>query len=107
MDYYDTHVSHPSFSQIWPPEKGQPHSLMEFQYPPDTAQPTLLDLLRQKDPRMQKIATSDTKMREVAIYLLEGQKQQDTLRRCHAVSSSRLDDAGVRKRPPDHGRDQR
>jgi hypothetical protein len=76
MDYYDTHISHPSFSQIWPPEKGQPHSLMEFQYPPDTAQPALLDLLRQKDPRLQKIPASDTKMGEVANYLLEGQSNK-------------------------------
>src|SRR5580698_4513576 len=73
LDYYDTHVSHPAYLQSWPPEKGQPHTLVEFQYPPENATPTLLDLLRQKDPRIEKICASDAKMREIADHFLEGQ----------------------------------
>jgi hypothetical protein len=73
LDYYDTHVSHPAYLQSWPPEKGQPHTLVEFQYPPENPAPTLLDLLRQKDPRLEKICASDAKMREVADRFLEGQ----------------------------------
>src|SRR5580700_1174074 len=66
LDYYDTHISHPAYFQSWPPEKGQPHTLVEFQYPPENATPTLLDLLRQKDPRIEKIW-------EIADHFLEGQ----------------------------------
>jgi hypothetical protein len=73
LDYYDTHISHPAYLQSWPPEKGQPHTLVEFQYPPENATPTLLDLLRQKDPRIEKICASDAKMREVADHFVEGQ----------------------------------
>ena len=73
LDYYDTHISHPAYLQSWPPEKGQPHTLMEFQYPPENATPTLLDLLRRKDPRLEKICASDAKMREIADHFLEGQ----------------------------------
>src|SRR5580658_1109663 len=73
VDYYDTHVSHPAYLQSWPPEKGQPHTLIEFQYPPEDAAPTLLELLRRKDPRLEKICASDPKMREVADHFLEGQ----------------------------------
>jgi hypothetical protein len=73
LDYYDTHISHPAYLQSWPPEKGQPHTLVEFQYPPENSTPTLLDLLRQKDPRIEKICASDAKMREVADHFLEGQ----------------------------------
>ena len=73
LDFYDTHISHPTYLQSWPPEKGQPHTLMEFQYPPENATPTLLDLLRRKDPRFEKICASDPKMREVADYFLTGQ----------------------------------
>jgi hypothetical protein len=73
LDYYDTHVSHPAYLQNWPPEKGQPHTLLEFQYPPENAAPTLLDLLRQKDPRLEKLCASDAKMREVADRFLDGQ----------------------------------
>ena len=73
LDYYDTHVSHPTYLQNWPPEKGQPHTLLEFQYPPENVAPTLLDLLRQKDPRLEKLCASDAKMREVADHFLDGQ----------------------------------
>jgi hypothetical protein len=73
LDYYDTHISHPAYLQSWPPEKGQPHTLVEFQYPPEKAEPTLLDLLRRKDPRLEKICASDAKMRGVADLFLEGQ----------------------------------
>ncbi|MFY9802278.1 MAG: hypothetical protein WA211_10870 [Candidatus Acidiferrales bacterium] len=76
LDYYDTHVSHPTYVQIWPPEKGQPHTLVEFQYPPDKTLPTLLDLLRQKDPRIEKVCDSDAKMREVADRLLAGESNK-------------------------------
>jgi hypothetical protein len=72
IDFYDTHVSHPTYLQVWPPEKGQPHTLLEFQYPPDKTLPTFLDLLRQKDPRIEKISDSDAKMRDVADHLLAG-----------------------------------
>jgi hypothetical protein len=73
IDYYDTRISHPHFTQFWPPEKGQPHTLLEFQYPPENPLPNLLDLLRQKDPRLEKLCDSDKKMRDVADHLLEGQ----------------------------------
>jgi hypothetical protein len=79
LDYYDTHISHPAYLQSWPPEKGQPHTLIEFQYPPENATPTLLDLLRQKDPRLEKICASDGKMREVADHFLEGQSGKITV----------------------------
>ena len=52
--YWTTRVLLPSYVQLWPPEKGQPHTLIEFAYPPENAPPTLLELLRQKDPRLEK-----------------------------------------------------
>lgn len=78
IDYYDTHVSHPTYLQSWPPEKGQPHTLVEFQYPPENPTTTLLELLRQKDPRVEKICAADAKMREVADHFLEGQSGKIT-----------------------------
>ena len=70
--YWTTRVLLPSYVQFWPPEKGQPHTLMEFAYPPESAPPTLLDLLRQKDPRLEKLISSDAKMAEVARLFLQG-----------------------------------
>jgi hypothetical protein len=71
--YWTTRVLRPSYLQFWPPEKGQPRSLVEFAYPPENPPPTLLDLLRQKDPRLEKIIASDTKLAEVASHFLQGE----------------------------------
>lgn len=72
LDYYDTRVTRPVFLQFWPPEKDQPHTLLEFQYPPENKSPALLELLRTKDPRIETICASDPKMREVADRFLQG-----------------------------------
>jgi len=72
-EYWDTRVLRPRYFQEWPPEKGQPHTLVEFHYPPSNAAPSLLDLLRAKDPRLMKIGDADPKMWEVANQILEGQ----------------------------------
>ena len=71
-DYWDTRVLHPRYLQQWPPEKGETHTLVEFHYPPSSPLPTLLDLLRGKDPRLMKIGEADPKMWEVADQILQG-----------------------------------
>jgi hypothetical protein len=70
--YWTTRVLLPSYVQLWPPEKGQPHTLIEFAYPPENAPPTVLDLLRQKDPRLEKLISSDPKMAGAARLFLSG-----------------------------------
>ena len=72
QDYWTTRVLRPSYLQFWPPEKGQPHTLVEFAYPPENTPATLLELLRQKDPRLDNIRASDPKMAEVANNFLQG-----------------------------------
>jgi len=71
-DYWTTRILRPSYLQFWPPEKGQPRTLVEFAYPPENPPAPLLDLLRQKDPRIERMVTSDAKMAEVASQLLQG-----------------------------------
>lgn len=72
LAFWHTHVLRPRYLQFWPPEKGQPHTLVEFRYPPDDASPTILDLLRKKDSRLERIRSADSKMSEVADRLLAG-----------------------------------
>lgn len=74
-DYWTTSVTYPLYLQFYPPEKGQPHTLVEFDYPPTKA-PTLLDLLRQNDPRFAALSHSDDKMSAVADAILEGRAQK-------------------------------
>ena len=78
-DYWTTRVLRPGYLQFWPPEKGQPRTLVEFDYPPDAAAPTLLELLRDHDPRLDKITSSDPKMAEVANRFLQGDSNKVSL----------------------------
>lgn len=74
-DYWTTTVSYPAYEQFYPPEKGQPHTLLEFSYPPSEA-PALLDLLRQNDPRFSSLRGSDQKMAEVVDAILDGKAEK-------------------------------
>jgi len=78
-DYWTTRVLRPAYLQFWPPEKGQPRTLIEFEYPPDQPPPALLDLLRKHDPRLDKVTSSDPKMAEVANRFLEGESKKISL----------------------------
>jgi hypothetical protein len=75
-DFWDTRVTTPQYLQFYPPEKGQPHTLIEFDYPPQNAPATMIDLLRQHDPRLQKVIASDPSMGEVADLLLKGDSKK-------------------------------
>lgn len=74
--YWETRVLRPVYLQFWPPEKGQPHTLVEFNYPPGNPPPGLVDLLRRGDPRLEKIRNSGPKMAEVAGGLLNGESDK-------------------------------
>jgi hypothetical protein len=75
-DYYNTHVTRPTFFQYWPPEKGEQHTLVEFQYPPENPSPTIFDMLKNKDPRIDKVISTDAKMLQVATMLLTGDSKK-------------------------------
>jgi hypothetical protein len=76
-DYWDTRVLRPRYFQFWPPEKGQPRTLVEFHYPPGDTSPTLLELLRQKDPRLVRMReSSDAQASHVVGSLLQGESNK-------------------------------
>jgi hypothetical protein len=75
-DYWDTRVLRPRYLQFWPPEKKEPRTLVEFNYPPENPPVSILDLLRQKDPRLQAIVASDGKMGQVSDLLLRGESNK-------------------------------
>jgi len=76
-DYWDTRVLRPRYFQFWPPEKGQPRTLVEFHYPPGDTSPTLLDLLRQNDPRLVRVRESaDAQVSHVVGSLLQGESNK-------------------------------
>ncbi|MGH9593321.1 MAG: hypothetical protein ACRD5L_09540, partial [Bryobacteraceae bacterium] len=72
-DYWDTLVMRPSFTQLYPPEKKQPKTVVEVSYPADPAGPTIADLLGQNDQRLASVRSSDPKVAQAAQQMLDGE----------------------------------
>ena len=51
-DFWRTRILRPMYIQHYPPEKGQPRTLVETRHPAADAEPTLLELLGKGDPRV-------------------------------------------------------
>ena len=51
-DYWQTRVLRPMYNQLYPPEKGQPRTMMEVAYPAADDSETLLAMLRSSDPKV-------------------------------------------------------
>lgn len=81
-DFWDTRVLRPQYSQLWPPEKGQPRTLLEVRYPPESDTPSLLELLQKGDPGVTKIRLSDTQMAAAG----EAFRQGDSMKITSAVA---------------------
>jgi hypothetical protein len=78
-DVWRTRVLRPSYNQLYPPEKGQPHTLIEVRYPPANRSkdaPELLDLLRQDDPRLASIRTANEPLAKSVQFVVDGQSQK-------------------------------
>lgn len=75
-NYWRTRVLRPSYTQLYPPEKGHPHTLIEARYPPDAPGPALLDLLKQNDPRLARLRSADQIMARAAEHLIRGESHK-------------------------------
>jgi hypothetical protein len=71
-NFWTSRIEGPTYLQFWPPEKRQPRTLVEFDYPPENAQPSVLQLLQQHDPRVERVVQSDPAMNEVAQHFIDG-----------------------------------
>lgn len=78
-EYWQTRVLRPIYTQLYPPEKDQPRTIMETRYPPEDDAPLLLDLLRANDPRLARLRNADEKSSEAAVKILEGESHKAPL----------------------------
>lgn len=74
-DFWQTRILRPRFTQIYPPEKHAPKTLVEATYPPEAQGPTLQTLLEGNDPRF-SFFRSDAKMSKALDLILKGQTQK-------------------------------
>ena len=76
-DFYRTAIHRPEYVQLYPPDKGQPKTLMETTYPlNDPGEPAILDLLKANDSRLAALRSADPGMGRAADLLLRGESQK-------------------------------
>jgi hypothetical protein len=57
-NYWQTRILRPAYYQLYPPEKGQPHTFIEIRYPAGREEQALLAQLEGNDSRLERIASS-------------------------------------------------
>lgn len=71
-EFYSTQALRPSFTQIYPPEKKDPKTIVEFRYPAKKSAETFASMLGQNDPRLAPVRGSDPKVAKAAQFILDG-----------------------------------
>jgi hypothetical protein len=75
-EYWQTRVLRPRFTQLYPPEKHAPRTLIESRYPPDSKGPTLAELIQGNDPRVISLVTGNPRFTKVIENLHGGTAQK-------------------------------
>jgi hypothetical protein len=72
-DYWQTLLLRPRFTQLYPPEKKEPKTLVEVRYPDTIQGPTLQQLIQGNDPDIEKVYRRDPRLSKVAENIDRGQ----------------------------------
>jgi hypothetical protein len=75
-EYWQTRILRPRFTQLYPPEKHAPHTLVEIRYPPESKGPTLLELIKGNDPRITHLGSTEARFEKVLENIRGGQAQK-------------------------------
>ena len=73
VEYWQTHILRPRFTQLYPPEKHQAKTLVECYFPMDQPVVPLMGLIQANDPGIAQIRNSDSKFGKVVELLERGQ----------------------------------
>src|SRR5277367_2192279 len=72
-DYWQTRLLRPRFTQLYPPEKKAPKTLVEVRYPDTVPGPTLQQLIQGNDPEIESLSKGDPKFLKVMESIDRGQ----------------------------------
>jgi len=75
-DFWQTRVLRPRFTQLYPPEKHAPRTLVEARYPADLKGATLLNLIEANDPKVAGLRSGEPKLAKVLENIDKGQAQK-------------------------------
>jgi hypothetical protein len=71
-DFYQTRVLRPRTTQLYPPEKHQPRTVVEVRYPQDSSDIPIAGLFQSNDPVISHLASSDPKFARVVDKIQAG-----------------------------------
>ncbi len=72
-DFWQTRLLRPRFTQLYPPEKHAPKTLVEIRYPDTLKGPTLQQLIQGNDPELDNLSRGDPKFSKVMAVIDQGQ----------------------------------
>jgi hypothetical protein len=75
-EYWQTRLLRPRFTQLYPPEKHAPRTIVEARYPADLKAPTLMALIQGNDPTIAQLRGSDARFAKVIDAVDKGQAQK-------------------------------
>ncbi len=75
-DYWQTRIQRPRFTQLYPPEKHTPRTVVESHYPPDAKGPTLAELIQGHDPNITHLGSGEPRFAKVLDNIRGGQAQK-------------------------------
>ena len=75
-DYLQTHILRPRFTQLYPPEKHQPKTIVEVRVPADLQDIPLLGLIQQNTSAIARIRSSDPHINKVVEQIQKGEAQK-------------------------------
>jgi len=73
VEYWQTHILRPRFTQLYPPEKHQAKTVVEVNFPADHQPVPLIGLIQASDPRIAQIRNADPKFAKLVELLERGQ----------------------------------
>jgi len=72
-DFWQTHILRARFTQLYPPEKHQPKTIVEMRFPANLQDIPLTGLIQQNDPRIAQLRSSDARFAKVVEQIERGQ----------------------------------
>jgi hypothetical protein len=76
-EYWQTRILRPRFTQLYPPEKHAPRTIVEARYPSNVkAPPTVMEMIQGNDPRVAQLRNGEPRFGKVLEVVDRGQAQK-------------------------------
>jgi hypothetical protein len=75
-EYWQTRILRPRFTQLYPPEKHAPRTIVEARYPSTVKGPTVMEMIQGNDPRVAQLRGGEPRFGKVLEVVDRGQAQK-------------------------------